>query len=123
MVKALNMSNCSCNHLAIPSPENFSFIDIAHALYEIGKCNVTDNANILDCLNMMWDFISFFHADRIHNENKKIIHDAANYFTFNYDIESYFKERNMTRTSLVQAIEWVVGATVMWAKYIHPSNE
>jgi hypothetical protein len=120
MDKALALSNCGCNHLPLPQPENYEFIDIAFAIYEIGVCDKTSNANIVDCLNLLLDFVSLLHENRIHKKYKKIMRDAANHFTFSYDIESYFMENEVTRIEIVQAIEWSVGATALWAKYIRP---
>jgi hypothetical protein len=119
MKKVLDMSNCGCNHLSLPQQEDIRFIDIAYTIYEIGVCNKTENANLLDTLNMLWDFTAFFD-NRTHQEFRKIIRHAANNFTTSYDIERYFNESKMTRDNLIQAIEWVIGATLIRAKYIRP---
>jgi hypothetical protein len=122
MSKALDVSNCGCNHLSLPSTENFVYFDIAFTVYEIAEHDKTDNAGLLDSLNALCDFITFFHDDRANEKYKKIIRDAANHFTFSYDIEAYFKENEVTRFDLIKAIEWVVGATALWAKYIRPTS-
>jgi hypothetical protein len=120
MSKALDISNCGCNHLSLPNAEDFVYFDIAFSIYEIAACNKTDNADLLDTLNALCDLVTFFHDDRVNEKYRKIIRDAANHFTFSYDIESYFRENEVTRFELIQAIEWVVGATALWAKYIRP---
>jgi hypothetical protein len=122
MGKALDVSNCNCNcnYLSLPSMEDFAYFDIAFTIYQIGKYNKTEDADIINTLNALCDLMTFFHDDRINEKYRKIIRDAANHFTFSYDIEAYFAENEVTRIDLIQAIEWVVGATILWAKYIRP---
>jgi hypothetical protein len=118
--KALALSDCGCEKLPIHAPDDFDYIDIAFAIYELGTSSDTKDGNIVSVLNVLLDFVSFLHENRIHKEYKKLMREAANYFTFNGNIESYFSSRNKRREELVQAIEWAVGATLLWAKYIRP---
>jgi hypothetical protein len=117
--KALALSNCGCDHLPLPTFGEYAYIDIAQTIYEIGEFDKTDNTNILDSINMILDFVSMLHENRIQREYKKLMRDAANHFTFSYEIDSFFKESGTKRVKLVQALEWAIGATVLWAKYVY----
>jgi hypothetical protein len=121
MIKALSLSNCGCNHLLLPRVEDVLFIDVAYTLYEIAVCDKTDNASLLDTLNILYDFTAFFD-ERKNQKYRKMIRHAANYFTTHYEIETYFNEVEITRYDLIQAIEWIVGATMIRAKYILPEH-
>jgi hypothetical protein len=122
MGSALSISDCGCNHLSLPSVKDTIFIDITSTIYEIGECSRTTNTNLFNTLDRLCDFVTFFHEDRIHSEYSKIIHQAAHHFATSYDIEAFFNEKGTSREELIQSIEWVVGATMLWAKYIRPRD-
>ncbi len=117
--EALEISTCGCNHLPIDSLDDIFCIDIAEMIYELGEFNETKYANILDSLNMILDFVNFLHEDRINTRYKKIMRTAADHFTFSKNIEELFEAADFTRIELIQAIEWALGATMLWAKYVY----
>jgi hypothetical protein len=117
--KALKESNCGCEHLPFHSLDEYTYIDIAQAIYEIGICSKTENANILNSLNMILDFVAFLPQDRQHRNSLEIINRAADYFTLSKDINEFFELTKISRIELVQSIEWVIGAIVLYAKFIY----
>ena len=65
-------------------------LDIAMAIYEIESLNKTTNINIVGELNILLDFVSFLPDDRVNIHYKKIMSVAADYFTFDGNIEEFF---------------------------------
>jgi hypothetical protein len=122
MNKALNISNCDCNISSLPRINDVIFIDIARSIYEIGKCNKINDTNLLNTLKILCDFKTFFNDNRIHKEYKKFIDQAVIHFTKSKDVEAFFIENDITRENIVQAIEWVIGAIILWSKYIRPEQ-
>ncbi len=116
--KVLETSNCGCEHLPLNLPDNFCFIDIAQTVLEIGTCEKTNNGNLLDSLNMIRDFIPMLHESRVHKKNWQLLCHAANHFTFSYDIKEFFDKNDVERKELIWAIEWALGATLLWSKYV-----
>lgn len=93
--------------------------DIAQAAYELDVGETTPNANICDCLNIILDFVSFLPEDFVHERYKEILSRAADHFTFTKDIKQFFDLHEITRQELRQAIEWAIGATALYAKFIY----
>lgn len=116
--QSLDLSTCGCKHLPFATDDDLAFIDIAQAVFDIGTKDKTDNANIIDCLNMILDFVSMFHEERVNKVYKKLLRDAANHFTFHYEIKDFFDKKEISREELIWAIEWAVGALLLWAKYV-----
>jgi len=119
--EALAISTCQCNRLPI-DPDSLNkcdYMDIAMTIYEIGAFKKTTNVNIVDVLNILLDFVAFLPDGRVNMYYKKIMETAANYFTFSGNIEGLFQTVDFSRDDLVQAIEWSVGATVLYAKYVY----
>ncbi len=117
--KALETSNCGCEHLTIPPLDDFAYMDIAQAISDLLEEGKTDKGNIISCLNILLDFLVFLPEIRIQHEYKQRIRIAADHFTFHYEIKGFFEMVDFSRIELIQAIEWALGATLLWAKYIY----
>ena len=119
--EALAISTCQCNQLPIDtdSLSNCAYMDIAMAIYEIGLLDETAKVNIVDVVNLLLDFIAFLPEERVNMHYKKIMETAADYFTFNKSIEGLFQSVEFSRIELTQAIEWAVGATILYAKFVY----
>jgi len=121
--KALRLSNCGCGHLPLPSgdfaDDDFAYMDIAQAVHDLMAEDKTDNSNIVSCLNIILDFLVFLPEERVHQEYKRLMRNAANHFTFRYEIKEYFEASGINRIELIQAMEWAVGATLLWARFVY----
>ena len=111
--EALAISTCQCSQLPIDldSLNSCEYMDIAMTIYEIESLNKTTNVNIVDELNILLDFVAFLPDERVNMYYKKIMGEAADYFTFDGNIEGLFQAVDFSRFELIQAIEWSVGAT------------
>lgn len=118
-VKAREVSDCGCNDIAFDSVAEYAYIDIAQAVCAIGSKDTDPSSDITNSLNTLLDFVSFLHEDRTQHEYCKRMKQAAVYFTFNSNINSFFESVDYTRIQLVQAIEWSIGATLLWTKYVY----
>ena len=119
MEKALKASDCGCEHLPLPLADDIAEMDIAQVVSDLMGEDKTDNGDIVDCLNTLLDFLVFLPEARVHQEYKRRMRQAANHFTFRYEIKEYFENNNVSRIELVQAMEWAVGATLLWAKFVY----
>jgi hypothetical protein len=95
------------------------YMDIVRAVYEIESLDETEYSNIVAELNILLDFVSFLPEDRVNMYYKRIMRIAADYFTFDGNIEEFFQTAEFSRSELVQAIQWAIGATVLHAKFIY----
>lgn len=119
MQKALDLSNCGCNHLSIPNAlEEYAFIDFAYTVYEIRNENATEYDHFINCINMTRDFLAMLPEENVPSDFKKILRDATCHFTFNTQIDEFFNKYNHKRELLAQSIEWTLGATLLHARFI-----
>jgi hypothetical protein len=84
-------------------------IDVAKMLHLINYENYDDTNTILDCLNILLDFIKSAKGN-IPEQYRIAITTFADYLTFDQDIERFFLENSINRSSIVDAILWCVGA-------------
>ncbi len=115
--EALAISTCGCNHLPVEFMDDY--FDFTQMIYDLTELDETNNANLLDSLNLILDFVYFLPEERINARFKQIMETAADHFTFSKNIEELFEAVDFTRIELVQAIEWALGATLLWAKYVY----
>ncbi|MGL6193577.1 MAG: hypothetical protein ACRC2T_02005 [Thermoguttaceae bacterium] len=121
--KALRKANCGAERLSVPSVFEqhvvFDYFRSINTLSEKG-CKNINYSTFVSCLNFLEDiyFSTMPKRKRICDPFFKKIFSASFYFFDNDEIDPFFIQEGYDRKELVDAIEHVIGKTLLTAKYI-----
>jgi hypothetical protein len=95
----------------------FYIVDIAMTIHLIHKGEIDDSVVIVESLNIIIDLVKAARWP-MPNEYKSILYQAADHFTFSKDITAFFESQNVSRTQVLDAITWCIGAIVIKSKIL-----
>jgi hypothetical protein len=92
-------------------------IDVAKTLYLINHENTDFTNTILDCLNMLLDFVKAAET-AIPELYRSPINSLADHLTFEHNFSSFFSENELNRSLISDAILWCIGAILVKSKVL-----
>jgi hypothetical protein len=92
-------------------------IDVAKALYLINHEDADFTNTILDCLNMLLDFVKAAETT-IPDIYGGPISSFADHLTFEHDFSSFFTESTFDRSLISDAILWCIGAILVKSRIL-----
>jgi hypothetical protein len=111
------------NTLPAPGPEPNVILDINQALYFLQEDGLEDQHRvILHVLNILFDVIdATVHS--IPKATKRLLYDAADYFTFETNVEGFFADGKKTWAKVIDGVLWLVGAVFANARLLEAMDE
>jgi hypothetical protein len=91
--------------------------DIDSVLYLIEYENVDTSAEIINFLNILFDFVKFTGVGFPENY-REYLYDFADHLTFDTEYESFFQKSSMKRSLVIEALYWCLGAIFANSKII-----
>jgi hypothetical protein len=91
--------------------------DINSVLYLVEYENVDTSAEIINFLNILFDFVKF--TDVAFPENyRECLYDFADHLTFDTEYESFFQKNLVERSLIIEALHWCLGLILANSKIV-----
>lgn len=117
----LEMSDCKMKELG-PAPREINIVyDIPYMLHLIKKSKTDEACNILNCLNIFFDLLSAVNIP-IRPEYKRVLYPLADHLTFDKNISKFIKNNRVSRTALVEPIEWCIETIFKEKSLVYPRD-
>jgi hypothetical protein len=110
MLSSAAIQEFDANFNAIAETLELSIVyDIAEMLYLISSGKADGSAIILNCLNVIFDFVKVTKLP-IPMEYESILFEFADYLTFDKDLETFFLQSGKDRSKIIDGVLWCIGA-------------
>jgi hypothetical protein len=91
--------------------------DINSVLYLIEYEDIDTSAEIVNFLNILFDFVKFTNV--VFPENyRKCLYDFADHLTFDTEYESFFQKNSIKRSLVIEALHWCLGLILANSKIV-----
>jgi hypothetical protein len=91
--------------------------DIDSVLYLVEYENVDTSAEIINFLNILFDFVKFTGVDFPENY-REYLYNFADHLTFDTEYESFFEKSSMKRSLVIEALHWCLGLILANSKIV-----
>ena len=104
------------NLASVPS-EIDAIFDLAAALHTINHQDIDESAEVIDCLNMLFDLVAATQT-AMPAAYKKLLYGLADHLTFERNLGEYLTRLDLKRAEITDAVLWCVGAIVVNSKVL-----
>ena len=106
---AFNMFSEKIKQQAVQPTEVSLILDIPLMLHLLENKAQDKDATIINCLNIIFDLLEYSQS-KLPENYKQILYALADHLTFDSDIEAFIKQKQLTRTEIVNGVLWCIGA-------------
>lgn len=106
---AFNMYSEEIRRIAVQPTEISLVLDISLMFHLLRGEGQDKEATIINCLNIIFDLLKYSESE-LPDDYKQILYALADHLTFDSDIEAFIKQRQLTRSEIVNSVLWCIGA-------------
>ncbi len=118
---ALKLANGKITHYETPSEEAAVIYNIPEMLNILQTSNIDETALIVDSLNILDDLMKSLQQV-LPEEYKRILYPFADHLTFQHEFGKFLKERQIARSLLCHAINWLIDTVFSNSKLLSLQN-
>jgi hypothetical protein len=114
---ALHKSDCGAAEIGPAPTELQAVFDIAAAIYTLNEEDEAEDAELLDCINILLDFANCVD-ELMPKEYRRSLEMLADHLTFNKRFAEFLESNNLERQKITDAIYWTLGMIVYQMKIV-----
>jgi hypothetical protein len=116
-VRALELCGIDIENFDSLPKESDLDCDVARSLYLVSSEDIDSSATLINFLNVLLDLVKATQM-LMPEEYKRLLYEFSDHLTFHRELSTFFTQRNVTRSTITDAILWCIGAVVSKSKLI-----